>query len=84
MRAEEQKYLRYTANNSYGGTSMNLLRSLLFLGLAGSALAQPVTLNFTASGSLTGASSYAITGTGTITAWGPRACRLEAQLIPAF
>ena len=49
---------------------MNFLRSLLFLGLAGFALAQPVTLNFTANGSLTGTSSYSLTGTGTITGLG--------------
>jgi hypothetical protein len=49
---------------------MHLLRSLIFTAFAGYALAQPVTLNFTAQGSLTGTTSYTLTGTGTITGLG--------------
>jgi hypothetical protein len=49
---------------------MNFLRTLLFVGLAGGAFAQPLTVNFTAQASLTGTTSYAFTGTGSITGLG--------------
>jgi hypothetical protein len=50
---------------------MTLLKSFLFLGLAGCCLAQvPQTVSFEANAVLTGTTSYAFSGTGTITGLG--------------